>query len=174
MKTLSYGVFRMTSSVRPAESLPDASRIQSLDILRGMALLGMIVVHLHDRRPIRAASMNGFACPSGGWSNPSRMGRSRSSSVPASPFSSDARKRRAGPSLPSIFGDSWFSHCSAFAAHAFFGYNVLLGYAVWAVPLLLILLWLTRALLLAAVLSAASVSLYRLTAAEYPAADCGT
>ena len=49
MKTLSYGVFRMTSSVRPAESLPDASRIQSLDILRGMALLGMIVVHLHDR-----------------------------------------------------------------------------------------------------------------------------
>ena len=94
--------------------------------------------------------------------------------MPASPFSSDARKRRAGPSLALDLWRLVVLALFGFAAHAFFGYNVLLGYAVWAVPLLLILLWLTRALLLAAVLSAASVSLYRLTAAEYPAADCGT
>ena len=49
------------------------------------------------------------------------------------------------------------------AAHAFFGYNVLLGYAVWAMPLLVIRQWSTRALLATAVLSAASVVLYSMT-----------
>ena len=53
-----------------------------------------------------------------------------------------------------------------FAAHAFFGFNVLLGYATWAVPLLILRSWSTRALLLTAVLSMTSVSLYRLAAAE--------
>jgi uncharacterized protein len=54
-----------------------------------------------------------------------------------------------------------------FAAHAFFGFNVLLGYAVWGVPLLLIRNWSTRALIVTACVSAASVGLYHLAYQRY-------
>jgi uncharacterized protein len=60
-----------------------------------------------------------------------------------------------------------------FAAHAFFGFNVLLSYAVWGVPLLLIRRWSTRALLVTAVLSAASVGLYHLGAMLYLTTTAG-
>ena len=49
-----------------------------------------------------------------------------------------------------------------FAAHAFFGFNVLLGYAVWGVPLLLMRSWSTRTLFLIAVVCAVSLPLYYL------------
>jgi uncharacterized protein len=49
-----------------------------------------------------------------------------------------------------------------FAAHALFGFNVLLGYAVWGVPLLFIRTWSTRALIGTAMVSAASVGLFHL------------
>jgi uncharacterized protein len=54
-----------------------------------------------------------------------------------------------------------------FAAHAFFGFNVLLGYAIWGAPLLLIRKWPTRALIVTACLSAASVGLYHLAYQRY-------
>jgi uncharacterized protein len=53
------------------------------------------------------------------------------------------------------------------AAHAFFGFNVLIGYAVWGVPLLLIRKWPARALVVTACLSAASVGLYHLAYRQY-------
>src|SRR6185436_4055792 len=53
------------------------------------------------------------------------------------------------------------------AAHAFFGFNVLVGYAVWGVPLLLIRKWSTRALIVTASLSMASVGLYHLAYQRY-------
>jgi uncharacterized protein len=57
--------------------------------------------------------------------------------------------------------------CFGFAAHAFFGFNVLLGYAGWGVALLFLRTWSTRALLAIAVLCAASVSLYQLATTSY-------
>jgi uncharacterized protein len=54
-----------------------------------------------------------------------------------------------------------------FVAHAFFGFNVLLGYAVWGVPLLLIRNWSTRRLILVVMLSAASLGLYHFAAHAY-------
>ena len=62
-----------------------------------------------------------------------------------------------------------------FSAHAFFGYNVLLGYAVWSLPLLLIRRWSTRALLITAVVSATTVALYNRARIDLPcdmAPDC--
>jgi uncharacterized protein len=53
------------------------------------------------------------------------------------------------------------------AAHAFFGFNVLLGYAVWGVALLLIRRWSTQVLIVTACLSAASVGLYHLAYQRY-------
>ena len=59
------------------------------------------------------------------------------------------------------------------AAHAFFGFNVLLGYAVWGVPLLVIRKWSSRALLVTALVSALSVPLFNFSATQYLSARDG-
>ena len=125
-------------------------RIASLDILRGFALLGMFVVHFHDHstdpggiddvirtfiwRFVESKSHGTFALLFGaGFAIQLRRAEAR-----GAPFASLYLRRLA---VLAAFG---------FAAHAFFGFNVLLGYAVWGVPLLLIRRWSTRTLLIVA------------------------
>lgn len=60
-----------------------------------------------------------------------------------------------------------------FVAHACFGFNVLLGYAVWGLPLLFLHRLSTRALIVVAVLSAASVFVYHLATTSYIAIRSG-
>jgi uncharacterized protein len=152
-------------SVRSLEPHPDTvERIQSLDILRGFALLGMFVVHFHARstepggiddlvrtlvwRLVEGKSHGTFALLFGaGFAIQLRRAEAR-----GAPFAS-MYLRRLG--VLALFG---------LAAHAFFGYNVLLGYAVWGLPLLAIRKWSTSALIVAALFSAVSVALYHQTA----------
>ncbi len=139
-----------------------AERIQSLDILRGFALLGMLLVHFHDKstepggiddlvrtaiwRLVESKSHGTFALLFGaGFAILLR--RAELSGRPFTSF----YLRRLG--VLALFG---------FAAHAFFGFNVLLGYAVWGVPLLFIRKWSTRALIITATVSAISLGLYHL------------
>ena len=145
--------------------VPNASlqRIECLDILRGFALLGMFMVHFHIYttepggfddtvrtlvwRLVETKSHGTFALLFGaGFAIQLRRAEAR-----GRPFVGIYLRRLA---VLALFG---------FAAHAFFGYNVLLGYAVWAVPLLVIRQWSTRALLVTAVASAASVVLFTMT-----------
>ena len=60
-----------------------------------------------------------------------------------------------------------------FIAEAIFGYNVLLSYAIWGVPLLLVWNWRKRALLAALLFCAASQSLYNVGAGAYQWATLG-
>jgi uncharacterized protein len=60
-----------------------------------------------------------------------------------------------------------------FIAHGIFGFNVLLGYAVWGVPLLLVRRWSTRALVVAVVISAISWNVYAIARAGYSVATKG-
>lgn len=137
-------------------------RIECLDILRGFALLGMFMVHFHMQstdsggfdelvrvliwRLVETKSHGTFALLFGaGFAVQLRRAEAQGRSFPA------IYLRRLV--VLALFG---------FAAHAFFGYNVLLGYAVWAMPLLVIRQWSTRALLATAVVSAASAALYSL------------
>jgi uncharacterized protein len=145
------------------DDLPVASptgpggRIDSLDILRGFALLGMLIVHFHERtvetsgfddlvrtlvwRLVESKSHGTFALLFGaGFAIQLRRATAR-----GGPFVAMYLRRLAALA---VFG---------FAAHALFGFNVLLGYAVWGVPLLLMRNWSTRALLATAVLSTVSV-----------------
>ena len=158
----------MTDDARPpALPIDPGQRIDSLDILRGIALLGMLVVHFHDYstdpggvddavrlfvwRMVESKSHGTFALLFGaGFAVQLRRAEAR-----GQPFAGLYLRRLA---VLALFG---------FAAHAFFGFNVLLGYAVWAVPLLLIRSWSSRALLVTAVLSAASVALYYLATTLY-------
>lgn len=157
----------MTEGVHTATRPVEADeRMHSLDILRGVALLGMFVVHFHVRstepggvddvvrtliwRLVESKSHGAFALLFGaGFAVQLRRAEAR-----ATPFVGLYLRRLA---VLALFG------C---AAHAFFGFNVLLGYAVWAVPLLLIRHWSTRALVATAVMSAMSVPLYSLAASR--------
>lgn len=149
--------------------LPTSStqRIETLDILRGMALFGMFVVHFHIHTPeiggiddvirtlvwrlVETKSHGTFAILFGaGFAIQLRRAEEQ-----GRPLIARYLRRLA---VLAAFG---------FIAHAFFGFNVLLGYAIWGVPLLLIRNWSTRTLILVAVLSAASVGLYHLAAQTY-------
>jgi uncharacterized protein len=152
----------MAIHLAPGPQVGTAERIQSLDILRGFALLGMLLVHFHDKstelggiddvirtaiwRLVESKSHGTFALLFGaGFAILLR--RAERSGRPFTAF----YLRRLG--VLALFG---------FAAHAFFGFNVLLGYAVWGVPLLFIRAWSTRALIVTAVVSTISVGLYHL------------
>ena len=151
----------------PAPGPVAGDRILSLDILRGLALFGMFVVHFHARstepggledllrtliwRLVESKSHGTFALLFGaGFAIQLRTAERRNR-----PFTAIYLRRLA---VLLLFG---------VAAHAFFGFNVLVGYAVWGVPLLLIRKWSTRALIVTAGLSMASVGLYHLAYQRY-------
>jgi uncharacterized protein len=148
-------------------------RIASLDILRGLALLGMFVVHFHEHstepggldnavrtliwRLVESKSHGTFALLFGaGFAIQLRRAEAR-----GGPFAWFYLRRLA---VLALFG---------LAAHALFGFNVLLGYAVWGVPLLAIRKWSSRALLVTALVSALSVALFHLATAQYLGARGG-
>lgn len=150
----------------PLGGVPASGRIPSLDILRGVALLGMFVVHFHMRstepggvddlvrtlvwRLLESKSHGTFALLFGaGFALMLRRAEAT-----GRPFAATYLRRLA---VLALFG---------FAAHALFGYNVLLGYAVWGVLLLLVRRWSTRALMVAAVVCSMSSPLYHLAAQQ--------
>jgi uncharacterized protein len=149
-------------------------RLQSLDILRGLALLGMFVVHFHVRstepgglddvirtliwRLVESKSHGTFALLFGaGFAIQLRRADARHRPLTA------IYLRRLAVLL--LFG---------IAAHAFFGFNVLVGYALWGVPLLVIRRWSTPVLIATAVLSAMSVGLYHLAYSQSVAFSRGS
>jgi uncharacterized protein len=137
-------------------------RLHSLDILRGFALLGMFVVHFHQRssepggiddvvrvlvwRLVESKSHGTFALLFGaGFALMLRRAEASSR-----PFAAVYLRRLA------------VLACFGFAAHLLFGFNVLLGYAAWGVPLLLMRRWSTRTLLVIAVLCTTSSPVYHM------------
>jgi uncharacterized protein len=149
-------------------------RIQSLDILRGLALLGMFIVHFH----VRSTEPGGFdeTLRTLIW----RLVESKSHGTFALLFGAGfaIQLRRAEARNQSSITALYLRRLAVLAlfgvaAHAFFGFNVLVGYAAWGVPLLLIRRWSTRALLVTAVLSAMSVALYHLAFSQYLALASG-
>lgn len=140
----------------------DGDRIPSLDILRGFALLGMFVVHFHMRstepggiddlvrtlvwRLVESKSHGTFALLFGaGFAILLRRAQVR-----GRPFAAFYLRRLA---VLALFG---------FAAHFLFGFNVLLGYAAWGLPLLAMRRWPARALILTAVLCTITSPVYHL------------
>lgn len=148
-------------------------RLNLLDVLRGGAIAGMVMVHFHEHtgelggfedvirtavwRLVETKSHGTFALLFGaGFAIQMRRAEARGAPFAAMYF------RRLG--VLAIFG---------FIAHACFGFNVLLSYAVWGVPLLLMRRWSSTALIAAAIVSAMSVGLFLAARTRYEVATLG-
>jgi len=131
-------------------------RIHTLDILRGLALLGMILVHFHQHMEIEASGAEGLI----GWVTWVGV-ETKAWGVFALLFGAGFAvllrnlERRGRPVAAIYFRRLAALAAFGFIAEAGFGFQILLEYAIWGVPLLLIRKWRPRALLAVAVLAVA-------------------
>jgi uncharacterized protein len=160
----------------PAQTPPlgtRSDRLGVLDVLRGIALLGMFLVHFND-----------YSSGGGGLAGVYQriallffderfwaiFGILFGVGFAIQLRRADARGERfVGKYLRRLLALAGFG----FIAHGVFGFNVLLGYAIWGVPLLLVRKWSIRALVAAAILSAASGSVYQVARAAHGVATIG-
>jgi uncharacterized protein len=135
-------------------------RIGVLDVLRGIALLGMFLVHFKDRSydsPRIGELYKTFVY----WFFDERFWamfgilfgvgfaiQFRNAQARGDPYIAKYLRRMAALA---VFG---------LIAEAFFGFNVLLSYAIWGIPLILFRNWRTPALIVAVILSATSHAIY--------------
>jgi len=149
------------------------SRLHVLDVLRGIALLGMFLVHFS------------YYSSDGDW-----LGKAYERIVAlffeerfwamfgilfGVGFAIQFRRTDAegGAFLPKYARRMAMLAIFGFIAHGVFGYNVLLGYAAWGLLLPIVRKWSTAMLVCALVLSATSGNLYFLARATYSVAVRG-
>jgi uncharacterized protein len=155
---------------RKSDAASATERIGSLDVLRGIALLGMFLVHFYD-----------FATDPGGARGVTAVYRrivtlffeerfwTMFGILFGVGFAVQLRRAeaRGGPFVRNYVRRLLALAGFGFIAHAVLGFNVLLGYAAWAFPLLLVRKWPMKALVLALVISAASGSIFYFARAVY-------
>jgi uncharacterized protein len=145
------------TTLAPIEPERSQERIHLLDVLRGFALLGMIVVHFHQRVNTQVTGLEDLigwivwvGLESKAWGTFAFLfgvGFAvllRRAESKGQPFVAFYLRRLA---VLALFG---------VAAEVLFGFQVLLGYALWGVPLLFLHRLSTRALLVAAVAALAA------------------
>jgi uncharacterized protein len=142
--------------------------VRSLDILRGLALLGMILVHVHQNLEQPATGLEDLiswfiwlGVEQKSWATFAflfgvgfalQLSRMEAKAAPAT------RLYLRRLLVLAVFG---------VFAYALFGFRILLDYAFWGVPLLFIRRWSTRSLLIAAVVSVAAFSLLQIASSTY-------
>src|SRR5688572_19589440 len=164
-----------TAIAERAETRKDGevNRLHVLDVLRGIALLGMFLVHFS------------YYSSGDGW-----LGNAYEKIVThffeerfwamfgilfGVGFAIQFRRAAAGGRafLPKYLRRLAMLAVFGFIAHGVFGYNVLLGYAVWGLALPVVRKWSVTALVCALVPSATSGNLYSLARASYSVAVHG-
>ena len=131
-------------------------RVHTLDILRGLALFGMILVHFHQHMEAEASgaeSLIGWAT----WVGVETKAWGVFALLFGAGFALLLRnlERRGAPVAAFYLRRLAALAVFGFIAEAGFGFQILLEYAIWGVPLLLIRNWRSRALLAVAVLAVA-------------------
>ncbi|MBI3208502.1 MAG: DUF418 domain-containing protein [Candidatus Solibacter usitatus] len=151
----------------------ESDRIVILDLLRGIALLGMILVHFNDKAmatsglgKFTSAFVELFVENKSYTTFAMLFGVGFALQIRAAQARGEASQLRL---LRRLLGLGLFG----IIAEGVFGFGVLIGYAMWGVPLLVMWRWSARALLIATVLCAASLSLFELSAGAYQWATLG-
>jgi uncharacterized protein len=154
-----------TATKTATAAAPTQQRIRSLDILRGFALLGMILVHVHQKmeRPGTGLEdlISWFI-----WVGVEQKSWATFAFLFGVGFAIQLRRMEArGVAVTRFYLRRLLVLAGfGFFAYALFGFRILLDYAFWGVPLLLIRRWSTRALLIAAVISASALSIVEISA----------
>jgi uncharacterized protein len=134
--------------------------VQSLDILRGFALLGMILVHVHQHLEKPATGLEDVISWAI-WVGVEQKSWATFAFLFGVGFALQLRRMeaRGAPVTPlylrRLLGLSLFG----IPAYAMFGFRILLDYAFWGVPLLFIRRWSTRSLLAATLVSVSALPL---------------
>ncbi len=139
----------------PLAPLDTEGRLQSLDILRGLALFGMILVHFHQKMRLEATGVEDLI----GW-GVWVLVEQKSWGVFAFLFGVgfavllrrlDARQE---PVVPIYLRRLAALAAFGIIAEVCFGFHILFEYACWGLVLLFVRRWSTRALLITAALAA--------------------
>lgn len=150
-----------------------ADRILVLDVLRGIALLGMFLVHF-SMYASDGGAIDGLYQKAVALLLEERFWAMFAMLFGAG-FAIQARRaeQRGGSFAPSYLRRLAALAAFGFFTHAVFGFNVLLSYAIWGIPLLVMRHWSVRALLVALILSAVSLNVYSIGGAAYGVATRG-
>jgi uncharacterized protein len=141
--------------------LDDDSRLHALDILRGLALLGMILVHFHQRMRVEVSGpedLIGWAV----WVLVEQKAWGVFAFLFGVGFAILLRRLEARGRVVVPIYLRRLAALAAFGliAQVGFGFSILLEYACWGVALPVLRRWPTRLLLITAVLAAAARPVY--------------
>ena len=148
-------------SMAPASPVPDPgptdTRLHTLDILRGLALFGMILVHFHQKMRIEVTGLEdliGWAV----WILVEQKAWGTFAFLFGVGFAVLLRRLEArhAPVVPIYLRRLAGLALFGLIAQVGFGFSILLEYAAWGVALLFIRHWSTRALLATAAVAASA------------------
>jgi uncharacterized protein len=139
----------------PLAPLDADERLHALDILRGLALFGMILVHFHQKMRLEVTGLEDLI----GW-GVYVLVEQKAWGIFAFLFGVGFAvllrrlEARHAPVLPIYLRRLATLACFGVVAEVGFGFRILFSYACWGVALLIVRRWSTRALLVTAALSA--------------------
>ncbi|HUU26659.1 MAG TPA: DUF418 domain-containing protein [archaeon] len=157
-----------------AGPVSESERIGSLDVLRGIALLGMFVVHFTNQ----AAEASGAGAT---WQRLVGLlfeGRfwTMFGILFGAGFAIQLRRAEAHGDhfVPRYLRRLFVLAAFGFITEAGFGYSILLNYFLWGVALLFVRKWSTRALIVLLLVCAESFSVYYIARTGYAVATTGS
>jgi uncharacterized protein len=144
----------MATAVRPVAS---EERLQALDVLRGLALFGMILVHFHQKTRLEATGIEDLI-GWGVWVLVEQKAWATFAFLFGAGFAILLRRleRRGAPVVAVYLRRLATLAVFGVIADVAFGFRILFTYACWGLALLVMRHWSSRTLLLAAALSASA------------------
>ena len=139
---------------RPLES---DERLHALDVLRGLALFGMILVHFHQKTRAEASGLEDLI-GWGVWILVEQKAWGTFAFLFGAGFAILLRRleRRGAPIVTTYARRLAMLAIFGIIADVGFGFHILFGYACWGLALLVMRQWSSRALLVAAAVSASA------------------
>lgn len=163
--------------VSPTAAAPlDATeRLHALDILRGLALFGMILVHFHQKTRLEVTGIEDLI-PWAVWVGLEQKAWGTFAFLFGVGFAILLRRleARGAPVVPIYLRRMATLACFGIIAEVGFGFTILWAYAMWGLALLVIRKWSTRALLISAALAACIKPVVAFVSALYAASSGAT